>query len=215
MTLQRVKELKNVFYINLESRPERKKHIEQQLSQLFWGYERFNAIQIHPVTPRNGTLSVAQSHLKVMKQAKERNLDYVIVLEDDFYVEELDLFLESIDYILKNNDDFDVLLLGASCRKKPILKINDHVGKVSESQTATGYLVKKHYFETIIHNFSECCKQLKPTSGAPVDKYWWSLQKKDNWYVVLPICVFQIPSYSDTLMRHVDYRDQMRIYQFL
>jgi len=94
MSIQEVKTLKNVFFINLKSRPDRKKHIQQQLSQLAWGYERFNAIQIQPVTPRNGTLSVAQSHLKVMKQAKERNLDYVIVLEDDFYVEELDFDVE-------------------------------------------------------------------------------------------------------------------------
>ena len=37
--------MKNVYYINLKHRTDRKIHIESQLNSLGWSYQRFNAIQ--------------------------------------------------------------------------------------------------------------------------------------------------------------------------
>jgi len=201
--------LKNVFYINLEHRIDRKEHIEDQLNKLNWSYERFNAIKINPVSVRNGMIGCAMSHLQVLKQAKERDLDYVIIIEDDMLVENIDTFIQSLNYILENNSNYDVLLFGASCGWTPVQKINDYVACIKRGKTTTGYMVQKHYFDTLINNFTECCEQISLENSLAIDVYWQKLQQKDRWYIVLPLCVIQRPDYSDILSLYADYKTRM------
>ena len=66
--------LKNVFYINLEKRKDRKEKIENQLNSLGWEYERFDAI-----SHENGAIGCSLSHLQVLLRAKRDDLDYVVV----------------------------------------------------------------------------------------------------------------------------------------
>ena len=54
--------IENVFYINLETRKDRKKQVEQELNALGWKYERFNAIR-----HTNGRIGCSMSHLKYSK----------------------------------------------------------------------------------------------------------------------------------------------------
>ena len=65
--------LKNAIYINLESRKDRRQHVESQLTALKTGMpnlvaERFNAIK--HVT--NGAIGCSMSHLRCIQIAKER-----------------------------------------------------------------------------------------------------------------------------------------------
>jgi hypothetical protein len=70
--------LENVYYINLESRTDRKDLVEKELKQLGWKYERFNAVRL-----KDGRAGCSMSHLKILEMAKEKNLEYVVVIEDD------------------------------------------------------------------------------------------------------------------------------------
>ena len=68
--------LNNIFYINLSYRIDRRVRVEQELQKMGWtDYERFNAIKLKD--PRIGC---SMSHLKIIQTAKERDLDYVVVL---------------------------------------------------------------------------------------------------------------------------------------
>ena len=71
-------EIKNILYINLTKREDRKIHVEHQLSLIGLSGERFNAIKL-----KNGRVGCSMSHLKCVELAKERNWDHVFICEDD------------------------------------------------------------------------------------------------------------------------------------
>jgi hypothetical protein len=53
-----IQDIKHVLYINLESRPDRKIHVEEQLRNVgINNGERFNAIKLN-----NGALGISMSH---------------------------------------------------------------------------------------------------------------------------------------------------------
>ena len=70
--------LENIYYINLDHRKDRKLHVETQLNNLNWQYTRFNACK-----NKIGELGCTLSHLKLVRMAKEKNLDYIVIVEDD------------------------------------------------------------------------------------------------------------------------------------
>ena len=69
--------LNNVFYINLDHREDRKKNIENELNELMWDYQRFNAIKL-----KDGRIGCSMSHLTLLKKAKQEKLDYIVIIVD-------------------------------------------------------------------------------------------------------------------------------------
>lgn len=65
------------FVINLQRRPENLENITQELDYIGWSWERFNAID------RGDYMGCTLSHLEVIKIAKERGYNRVMVIEDD------------------------------------------------------------------------------------------------------------------------------------
>lgn len=65
------------FIVNLERRPDRLSHIKNEMNYIGWDYEVFKAIDLN----NHGGCSL--SHIEILKIAKERNYDSVMVIEDD------------------------------------------------------------------------------------------------------------------------------------
>ena len=200
--------LENVFYINLESREDRRKLIEQELAELGWNYERFNAI------PNSiGPLGCSHSHLSVIRKAKERNLDYVVVVEDDALFLHKDFINNQIQKVFESGLEYDVLLLAGNVRN-PLVKNTDIEGieniyQVKTCWTTTCYIVKKHYFDKLIDNFKEGVDLLAKTNDVgkyACDAWWMRLQEKDKWLIILPRTITQRADYSDIEKKKVDYR---------
>ena len=60
-TIKSIDDVQNIFYINLESRTDRKEHIEAQLKTVgFTTFERFNAIKL---PSNNGRIGCSLSHI--------------------------------------------------------------------------------------------------------------------------------------------------------
>ena len=191
--------LENVFYINLESREDRRKLIEQEFAELGWNYERFNAI------PNSiGLLGCGHSHLSVIRKAKERNLDYVVVVEDDALFLHKDFINSQIQKVFESGLEYDVLLLAGNVRN-PLVKNTDIEGieniyQVKICWAATCYIVKKHYFDKLIDNFKEGVDLLAKTNDVgkyACDAWWMRLQEKDKWLIILPRTITQRADYSD------------------
>ena len=72
--------IEHIFYINLEHRTDRRAEIESELDAYGLKYERFNAFY----TPPDGFIGCAQSHLAVLKLARERGYKNILIVEDDF-----------------------------------------------------------------------------------------------------------------------------------
>jgi hypothetical protein len=51
----------------------------------------------------------------------------------------------------------------------------------------------------------------KPTeqTNFAIDKFWFSLQSADRWYLITPLTVVQREDYSDIEQRNVNYKNLM------
>jgi GR25 family glycosyltransferase involved in LPS biosynthesis len=201
--MESIKDIKNIYYINLESRPDRKQHVEQQMKILDVTYERFNAVKL-----ANGAIGCSMSHLKCLEMAKKNGWEHIMILEDDILFLNPELFKNQLNKFLKNHKDFDVLLIAGN-NVPPYQKIDDSCIKVYRCQTTTGYIVKQHYYDTLISNMREGINLLMKNPDKHVmyaiDKYWFKLQEKDKWYLITPLSVTQREDYSDIEKRPTNY----------
>jgi GR25 family glycosyltransferase involved in LPS biosynthesis len=202
-----ISDIEHAFYINLLSRPDRKQHVEEQLKTIGIRAQRFNAIKLP-----NGALGCSMSHLKCLETAKTNRWSHILIVEDDIKFLNPELFKKQLNKFLKNNTDWDVVLIGGN-NVPPYQKVDDTCVKVSSCQTTTGYLVNGHYFDTLIDNFREGMKMLIQSPEKHViyaiDKYWFKLQKRDKWYLIIPLTVTQREDYSDIEKRPTNYTNVM------
>jgi GR25 family glycosyltransferase involved in LPS biosynthesis len=195
----------HAFYINLESRPDRKLNVEQELLKVGIKAQRFNAIRLP-----NGAIGCSMSHLKCLETAKQNNWDHVCIVEDDIQFLNPVFFVQQCKRVLTQK--FDVVLLAGN-NVPPYTRVDDSCVKVSRCQTTTGYIVKQHYYDTLIANIKEGIGKLlrEPEKHVlyAIDKYWFQLQEIDTWLLVTPLTVTQREDYSDIENRHTNYTRAM------
>lgn len=205
--INNVRDITNIYYINLDRRIDRKAHIENQLKLLNWSGTRFSAIQ-----HKFGALGCSLSHLSLLKHAKKNNLSHILIMEDDVTFLEPSLFLNNLNKFLGSCKEFDVLLLAGN-NMGDYKRIDDNCVKVTHCQTTTAYLVMNHYFDTLIENYENGINllQLNPNKGVfyAIDQYWGSLQMKDNWFLLTPLTVIQRADISDIERRPTNYKAAM------
>jgi len=202
-----ISDIKHAFYINLSSRPDRKQHVEEQMQRLGIPIERFNAIKLP-----NGALGCSMSHLKCLEMAKKEGWPHLLIVEDDIKFLKPELFKRQLSKFLSTHGTWDVILVGGN-NVPPYQVIDDTCVKVGSCQTTTGYLVNGHYFDTLIANYREGIKKLieNPSQHIlyAIDKFWFQLQKRDNWFLITPLSVTQREDYSDIEKRATNYAAAM------
>jgi len=202
-----ISDIQHAYYINLDSRPDRKQHIERQLDIIGIKSERFKAIKL-----TNGALGCSMSHLKLLEMAKANNFPHILIVEDDLLFTNPSLFVNKFTSFLKNHKAFDVVLVAGN-NTPPFKEIDDTCVKVSQCQTTTGYLVQQHYYDILIENYRAGIKLLMNNQNDhilyAIDKYWFSLQKMHNWYLIIPLTVTQREDYSDIEKRATNYSKVM------
>jgi len=198
------------YYINLKTREDRNANAIKQLSSIDLQHERFEAIHCS-----NGRLGCSLSHLAVLELAKRKNLPEVIICEDDICFKNPELFKKQMKCFLKSKKSWDVLLLGGNV-VRPFTIDSPYAMKVSHCQTTTGYIVKAHYYDTLIQNIRDGIKNLlqhpEKHFHYAIDKYWIQLQKKDEWYLIHPLLVSQISGYSDIEKKEINYGNLLLTY---
>jgi GR25 family glycosyltransferase involved in LPS biosynthesis len=92
-----------IHIINLERNIERRNHMINELQATPFKFIFFKAIE-----HKDGWRGCLKSHLELIFMAKEKNMDYIIVCEDDLVIKERELFNTRMPIILnwlKNNLD--------------------------------------------------------------------------------------------------------------
>ena len=138
--------------------------------------------------------------------------DFVLICEDDTLFLDPHVLQTQFNHFVQVYPllKWDVILLAGN-NLPPYLQIG-HANaaiKVSHCQTTTCYLVNQHYYDVLIANIKEGL-QLLMRNGMrhkefAIDKYWLTLQKKDNWYLIIPTNIIQKPGYSSIQNQIVDY----------
>lgn len=204
-----ISNINHIFYINLESRPDRKIHVEKQLELVgLKNSTRFNAIKM-----KNGAIGCSLSHLKCIELAKENNWPYVLICEDDIEFLNPELFIKQMNGFLTSiHQDWDVVLLAGN-NKSTFQEVNSYCVKVNSCQTTTGYIVKNHYYDILSENIKSGIKKLVELpynrNLYAIDKYWFELQIKDIWYLIIPLTVVQREDYSNIEKKRINYKKSM------
>jgi len=195
------------FYINLENRPERNGQCITELRKLgIKKPNRFNAI-----THNIPLVGCARSHIGCLEKAKELGWDYVIIFEDDIKIENKKKCLEKFNKYIKE-DFWDVLYLGVWNYVTP-KKIKDDLARVIKGVCFHAYVVKSHYYDTLINNLKEGIElKLKDPNNGKYnnDEYIEILQQKDNWYCITPIYISQRDGWSDNFNEVRNYCERIK-----
>ena len=184
-----------VIYINLDSRTDRRNHMEEFTKTFKNKISRFSAVH-----DSVGIIGCVKSHIQVLKDALKSDCKNILILEDDAQWNKFDDSYISLQKLVKN--PYDVILLGGSAIK------SYSNNRLIESQTTASYIVNRHYIPIVIQNFEESLKKSiseGPTHDNALDIYWKKLQRIDNWYITHPVYIYQKPSYSNIKNQDVDY----------
>jgi len=196
---------KHTLFINLASRPDRLEHVQKELKKMNIEAERINAIRM-----AEGAIGCTLSHIRCLELAKERQYPHVFILEDDITFLQPELLSENLKKFEENVElqRWDVLIIGGN-NCPPYTKVNDYCIRAFNNQTTTGYIVKSHYYDTLIQNFKESAQMLmrNPHNKREfaLDMYWKRLQQNGLWYMIVPPTVTQYQDYSDIENRVVNY----------
>ena len=202
--MKSISDIKHAFYINLASRVDRKKQVEEQLFNVgLTCAQRFEAIKLD-----DGRVGCSMSHLKCLSKAKEGNWDHVLICEDDIEFLNPGLFINQLNTFLSKHNNWDVVLLAGN-NVPPYTRDGDECVKVARCQTTTGYLVNGHYFNTLIENIkngiTNLLREPEKHFHYAIDRYWFSLQQRDDWYLLTPLSVVQSVGYSDIAKKVTDF----------
>jgi len=194
----------NTVFINLEHRTDRLEHAVSEFKKMGINAERVNAVKM-----QNGAIGCTLSHIKCIELAKSRNWDQVFICEDDITFLNPELLKQNIE-MFYNNDDilWDVLIIGGN-NVPPYQQLYEYAARIFRNQTTTGYIVNKHYYDTLLKNFKESAANLlrNPDNKREyaLDIYWNRLQMQDFWYMITPPTVKQYENYSDIEKRNTNY----------
>lgn len=190
-------------YINLEKRSDRRAELEQEFVAMgIQDAERFPAIE-HSV----GMIGCHMSHLAVLKMAREHGWDNVLIFEDDFQcIVDKETFHTTLAAFFEKNIPYDVVMLSYNVLKSE--PYDEIVSYAREAQTASGYIVHKRFYDSLIENLETALLRLIETQQHWLyanDQCWKSLQSHSEWFYCNTRIGIQRPSYSDLSNRFVDY----------
>jgi len=198
-----------IVYINLESRTDRRAHMEAQLERYGLEAERFNAI----ANPGFGIWGCGQSHLAVLKLAQRRGWPCVWILEDDFKFLISPEELHSSISTLVSNYQYDVCMGAYNMHEKePFVYTDSNLDpdfcRVLFAQTASCYIVSAHYYQKLIDLYEESFPKLLETKRHWLyanDIVWRDFQRTDRWVAPIERWGKQMDGYSDNAQQIVQY----------
>jgi glycosyl transferase family 25 len=201
----------HTIFINLAHRTDRLDRTLRELKKI--GIDspvRFDAVR----DTNHGAIGCTKSHLGCLKIAKEKQYPFVFICEDDIQFTDPDVFQRNIQPFSVEDKMYDVLMISAN-NLAPYTRVHEYAVQVFTAYCCTGYIVRQEYYDALIENFSESVAKMEenPTPEIlhryAVDVNWTRLQKKDRWWLVIPLTVSQFSDRSDILQKNADYSKLM------
>jgi GR25 family glycosyltransferase involved in LPS biosynthesis len=205
------------LYINLDTRPDRLEHVRNELDKV--GIVA-NSHRIRAIKTMDGALGCTLSHIRCLEEAIAADAPCVFICEDDITFTNPALLRKNLAAFLVRDLAWDVIIIGGNLvdsfsEDNRIVQGASNTSifcRVANCQTTTGYIVARHYYETLIANFRESAAALARGAirlEAAIDMSWKRLQPSGAWYMILPATVTQYENYSDIEERIVQYHGVM------
>ena len=194
-----------IYFINLSKRTDRLEHIENVLFNKL-KIPKQKVMRVEGVyVEHNGALGCALSHIKILSDVLKHKHQTTLILEDDFDVNDTNLFWESINNL--SIKKWDLIQVSANLLNYEPSDIQRLV-RVLNSQTTSGYLINIKFVRKLLDCFKESSRELTNSTDFiwAIDQNWKKLQKNSKWYCFLPKLGYQINGFSDIEKTDVDYK---------
>ena len=200
-----------VYYINLDHRIDRYKHINSELSKTNIDVNKIQ--KINGIYIQNfGIMGCAKSHILALETFLKSPVENqtCIIFEDDFeFTVNQDTVNKLINNVFNNLNKFDVLMFASNTLKEQ-LTIFTFLTKILDAQTLSGYAVSRKFATLLLNNYKESTELLEKIGYKYhpycFDIYMKKLQPLSDWYCLNPKIGKQIISYSDIENKIVDYK---------
>ena len=183
-----------IYCINLDSSTERWDNCEKEFEK--WGIsgvERYTGIDGDTLDTKDqlllpGEIGLIETHINIIKEAKEKKINNILIFEDDVYFNEeildLNLYIESLP------EDWVLFYLGAmQVGGSPPIPIGNNILKVNNALRAHSLVINSKIFDLIL--------DLLPKLNKQVDVHYMDLQKILPTYCTNPYIAYQRNGFSD------------------
>jgi GR25 family glycosyltransferase involved in LPS biosynthesis len=199
-----------IFYINLESRPDRRDHFLNEIQYLTTDVSKVH--RIDAIYEKQGALGCTRSHIKALETfLANPSWKTCLILEDDFTWKNQDLAANeaALQTFFTEFPDFDCVNLGVSCYNLRYTDTsNPSIKHAISVQTTSGYAVSRVFAPILLENFQISREKLTGLENPELyslDQNWKKLQPISHWYLFLPALGYQYANYSDINHKVEDY----------
>jgi len=202
------------YYINLDSRLDRKNLVEREFTRLNYEFQR-----IPGIFNLDGLTGCAESHIKVLESC-DIDSNYIWVSEDDIQ------FLANREYIdtcIQQflSSDADILCLGNN--SLGILPYSQDLLRSTDIQTTSSYIIKRKFRHILLDTWKDALVSRKNNDNKKYEEKLTSLNLRicedylaldQAWKILQKDYIFVIPKkkvlkqrsgYSDIMGKYVDY----------
>lgn len=190
-----------IYCINLDHRTDRWQHAQEEFSKvdILDRVQRFSAIR-----EDDGRLGIIKSNLAIIKIAKEKNLNNVLIFEDDFKFivpNPLDVLELSLSQLGKMN--WSLFYLGANTHQK-LAKIKPNLILIKKAFAVHSMAYNSKSFESFIKKYENIDKirDFSDILDVFLSEYY---QEKYTCLMTNPMLTTQMNSFSDIEKTEVDY----------
>lgn len=185
---------KDAYVINTAKREDRRQSFESMLIRENIGVvKRFEAI----VDLIDGAWGCAQSHLAIIRMAKEQKLENILIFEDDAqFTDSFSKLIEPTLLELKSLD-WNFFYLGGRMMSQA-KQISSRLAQIGIMYTTHAYAVKHTMYDSIL--------KYDHKRDIAIDVHYANLTCRNLSYACTPIAVYQRPGYSDLLKGWCNYK---------
>jgi glycosyl transferase, family 25 len=138
-----------------------------------------------------GAYGCLQSHVRVVRKARDAGASSVLIFEDDA-VFDPQFKEKSATFIEELPEDWDMLFLGALHKDEPV-RVSEHIGRITEANSTFAYAIRNTVFDAFV--------ELNSRAEHVLDMNNYVLQQRFNCYCFMPNLVWVESEYSDVQKR--------------
>jgi glycosyl transferase family 25 len=194
------------IYINLDSRPDRNNHIQNELKR--FGIPKEKIIRISAVQDERGARGCSLSQANMAEAFRDSGDKVWCFLEDDHYFTQTREDTDKIVNTFLDDERFDVFL-GCYCNVKGYDWKGTPFRRTSQSSMTSFYIAKKKVCEALLASHLESARSMNPKygkkRGTPCDFMWEHIMKVFVFVAPYKPYGSQIISYSNIRNKVMNY----------
>jgi GR25 family glycosyltransferase involved in LPS biosynthesis len=199
----KIEGIDNIYCINLEKRPDRRKEAYEEFKKFDLDFEFFYGVDGSELKVNSkikpGHVGCVMSHLNMYRHLKEQDGDIFMITEDDV-VFDSDFISKYLDLVRHVPSDWHLLYFGGNHNGIPLNMVSPNIHRLQKTYTTHCYVVKKEYLDILIGEFDT-----PAIFNSEVDVHLSNLQTKVPCYGFTPALAWQKDGFSDIEMKHVEY----------